>query len=240
MTDKGEEIPKKKESLAEILERLRQKNKPSPRDFYNDDDLKTEDERDPAKMLAKELAARERQLVEQIQKLIKDKGANGKTYISDSESYIFCSETGFNLHTRTDNLKGFGMGGVDLFYSPGNSEQLTNTVGVETNVILGIGVNTEGLDEKLKEFEQGYSWYAYAAVLSGTQMLFSEQGDSVKLTLLPLEFEDPRPVIETFDPIKKVKTEITPGDFELAAGALAILEKAVNGIKTGPTTVRPR
>lgn len=207
-----------------------------------------EAEIDPYVQVAGRLAGQELQLIEELKEL--RRGDSGQLATPDNRSaFTYFDDGRYELtYFADENIGGFGTKQITLKYSPSSKDENYNATGVDTGIVLDVGVNTEhGKGEQLKDYanpndEQNLDdWIErrLSPIFIKTEYLFSPNGEYAKVVQLPRGFDDGRPEIKHFYNLpkrKQVLGEMSAGDFELAAGGIGLLKKAIESLRSSDVT----
>lgn len=137
------------------------------------------------------------------------------------------SVTGF-----TDELGGMGDimpiskgRAINFRASDELKKELTEDFGVKTDRYFGVSLFTDAktFEEIKKLREEGKIWDE----LMYTYYYFDEEGNSAKRILLPVNFPDDRPVLNSDEYYKSIIEPLSAGDFDLAERTITLLKDGI-------------
>ncbi len=189
-----------------------------------------------ARQLARHLAARLATLGELMQDEL---GSAHQRLIRRQETWLGWDPLGPHLLLAGafDQLGGLGRGGASLVhYLGGQPHPAAHVLGVGTSDELRVHGHTDA-----RTLGQAEAFIAAgdaaAPALFDTRYYFDAHGRYAKVSHFPSAIADERPSIWGWPvrgPYRLVRSEMTPGDFELAGAALALLEHHLPSVDAPP------
>jgi hypothetical protein len=189
-----------------------------------------------ARQVARHLAARLATLSELMQDEL---GSARQQVIRRQDTWLLWDPVGPHLllSGSYDQLGGLGRGSADLVhYLGGQPHPDAHLLGVETSDELCVHVHTDA--RTLRQAEAFIAaGDATAPSLFDTRYYFDAHGRSAKVSHFPSVIADERPSIwgrPVLGSYRLVRSEMLPGDFELAGAALALLEQHLPSADAAP------